>query len=417
VIETAWAPSGRLHPRFRKTAGIVLIVLGGLWSLLWAAVWYAIWALTGAGGVLLLALDWRFLGPTALGVAVLAVGIRLAAAERANSGLATCAAQPPTKISAAPTAVGRRGARGRSRLSVVVWSIVLGLLALVVLELGLSSQDEGPYPFTDVPKGGLIAFSGPEGVRLVRTEGGRSWLVSGAGGMSGPVWAPDGSTLAAAKSDGGSSTYSFAADGAARERLPFDVETTPAWSPDGRRMVVVGDDVRIRVFRVANGVVEAVLPIEGNEPAWSPDGKLIAFQSNRGSDLLQVYLVRPDGSGLRRVTSDRAPRGGNRVGAYSAAWSPDGRRLAFASDRDGDDDIYIVRLDGTNLRKVTRNLVDDSNPSWSPEGRRIVFDRTDYERDRRAIVVVDLATGMESELAHSDDDFVSDPAWQPTGTD
>jgi TolB protein len=299
----------------------------------------------------------------------------------------------------------------------VVGSIVLGLLALVVLEWGLSIRDEGPYPFTDVPKGGLIAFSGPEGVRLVRSEGGRSWLVSGAGGMSGPVWAPDGNRLAAAKGDDVSSTYSFAADGSARERLPFDVETTPVWSPDGRRMVVVGDDVRIRVFRFASGVVEAVLPIEGNEPSWSPNGTLIAFQSNRGSDLLQVCLVRPDGSGLRRLTSDRASRGGNRIGAYSAAWSPDGRRLAFASDRDGDDDIYIVRLDGTGLRKVTRNLVDDSNPSWSPDGRRIVFDRTDYERDRRAIVVIDLTTGVESELAHSDGDFVSDPAWQPTGTE
>ena len=226
----------------------------------------------------------------------------------------------------------------------------------------------------------------------------------------------DGNRLAAATSDADSSTYSFAADGSARERLPFDVETTPVWSPDGRRMVVVGEEsVRLRIVRLAGSVIEAVLPIEGNEPAWSPDGKLIAFQSNRGGDLLQIYVVRPDGSGLRRLTSDRAARGGNRFGAHSAAWSPDGRRLAFASDRDGDDDIYVVRLDGTGPRKVTRNLVDDSNPRWSPDARRIVFDRTDYERDRRAIVIVDLTTGTESELAHSDDDFVSEPAWQPTG--
>jgi hypothetical protein len=413
VIEVACVPSGRLHPRFRKTVGIALIVLGGLWSLLWALVWYAIWALMGGGGVLLLALDWRFFGPTALGVAVVAVGVWLAAGERADGGRETRAAQPPAAVSAAPDVVGPRAGGGGSRLPVVVGSIVLGLLALVGFELALSSRDEGPYPFADVPKGGLIAFSGQEGVRLVRSDGGRSWLVSGASGMSGPVWAPGGDRLAAVNGDGGSSTYAFAADGSGRERLPFDVETTPVVSPDGRRMVVVGDDVRLRVVRLADNVVEAVLPIEGNEPAWSPDGTLIAFQSNRGGDLLQIYLVRPDGTGLRRLTADRNNRAGNLGGAASAAWSPDGRMLAFASDRDGDDDIYIVSPTGTGLRKVTRNLVDDSSPSWSPDGRRIVFDRTDYERDRRAIVVVDLATGAETELAHSDDGFVSEPAWQP----
>lgn len=371
----------------------MLVVAGSLWTLFWAAVWYAIWALTGAGGVVLLALDWRFFGPTALGVAVLLLGVRLAAGE-----------QP---------AAGDRVPRGMSRPSKVVVSIVLGLAVLVGIEWVLSIQDEGPYPFAGVAKGGLIAYSAPEGVRLVRSQGGRSWLVSGAGGMSGPVWAPGGNRLVAARGDGGSSTYSFAPDGSGRKRLPFDVETTPVWSPDGRRMVVVGEDVRIRIVRLADGFVEAVLPMDGNDPVWSPDGKLIAFQSNRGSDLLQIYLVRPDGSGLRRLTGDSAGAGQNRLGANAAAWAPDGRRLAFASDRDGDDDIYIVRRDGSGPRKVTHNLVDDSNPSWSPDGRRIVFDRTDYEQDRRAIVVVDLATGAETELAHSDADFVSEPAWQP----
>jgi dipeptidyl aminopeptidase/acylaminoacyl peptidase len=413
VIEMTSAPSDRRR-WFSKSVGIVLIVLGGLWSLLWAGVWYAIWALTGAGGVLLLALDWRFFGPTALGVAVLAVGIWLAFDERTAGDQPTLPAQPPAAAPATPSAVGPRAAGDRSKLSIVVGSIVLALLALFGLEWALSIQDEGPYPFTEVPRGGLIAYSGPEGVRLVRSEGGRSWLVSGAAGMSGPVWAPDGTRLAAAKSDGGSSTYSFAADGSARDRLPFDVETTPVWSPDGRRMLVVGADVRIRVVRLADGVVEATLPLEGNEPAWSPDGKLIAFQSNRGDDVLQIYLVRPDGTHLRRLTSDRNNRAGNLTGAYSAAWSPDGRRLAFASDRDGDADIYIVRPGGTGLRKVTRNLVEDSSPSWSPDGRRIVFDRTDYERERTAIVVVDLANGAETELVHSDD-FVYEPAWQPAG--
>ncbi|HET7450143.1 MAG TPA: hypothetical protein VFJ78_06060 [Gaiellaceae bacterium] len=385
----ASAPPDR-RSKLRRALGIVLIVLGALWSLLWAALWYAIWELTGAGGVLLLAFDWRFFGPTAVGLGVMAVGIWLQS--------------------------GAYPSRGGSKLSIVVGSIVLGLMAVFALEWRLSIQDEGPYPFAGVPKGGLIAYGGPEGVRLVRSEGGRSWLVSGAGGMSGPVWAPRGDRLAATRSHSGSNTYAFAADGSARERLPFAVDTTPVWSPDGSRVLVVSEEsVRIQIVRLVDGVVEAVLPIEGNEPVWSPDGTLIALQSNQSDDVLQIYLVRPNGTDVRRLTSDRNNSDGNLTGAYSAAWSPDGRRLAFASDRDGDAEIYIVRVDGTGLRKVTRNLVEDANPSWSPDGRRIVFDRTDYERNRTAIVVVDLTSGAETELVHAHDDFVSEPAWQPSG--
>lgn len=381
----ASARPGSQHPRSRRVAGIVLIVAGGLWTVAWALLWYAIWVLAGPTGVVMAAFDGRFLGPTAVGVAFVAVGIWL----RADA---------------------------RSRLAVVAGWTVPALTALVGFAWMVSIQDEGPYPFADVAKGGLIAYSATDGIRLVRSDGGRSWLVPGAHAMGGPVWSPDGTRLAAGEFDETSSTYSFRPNGTAKTRLPFDVETTPVWSPDGRRMAVVGDDVRIRVVRLADGAVETVLPIEGNEPAWSPDGTRIAFQSNRDTDLLQIYLVRSDGTGLRRLTDDRAPTGENRVGATTPTWSPDGRTLAFASDRDGDEEIYVARPDGTGVRKVTRDPADDSSPSWSPNGRRIVFDRTDYERQRRAIVVVELATGEETELAHSDEDFVSEPAWQPSGS-
>ena len=107
------------RPRFRKTVGIALIVLGGLWLLLWAGVWYGISAPTGAAGDLLLALDWRFFGLTALGVAVVAVGIWLAAGDRADSGRGTRAAQLPAAASATASVAATMGARRRPRLSVV----------------------------------------------------------------------------------------------------------------------------------------------------------------------------------------------------------------------------------------------------------------------------------------------------------
>jgi TolB protein len=58
-----------------------------------------------------------------------------------------------------------------------------------------------------------------------------------------------------------------------------------------------------------------------------------------------------------------------------AAWSPDSRRIAFHSDRDGEMEIYVMNADGTDTRRLTTNPTDDSYPSWSPDGKRIAFMR------------------------------------------
>ena len=102
-------------------------------------------------------------------------------------------------------------------------------------------------------------------------------------------------------------------------------------------------------------------------PAWSPDGRRIAFQSNRDGDT-EIYVMNADGSNTSRLTnnffySDSSPD-----------WSPDGSRIAFHSTRDGGFEIYAMDADGSNVVRLTNNSVDDANPSWSPDGRRIAFD-------------------------------------------
>ena len=73
-------------------------------------------------------------------------------------------------------------------------------------------------------------------------------------------------------------------------------------------------------------------------PVYSPDGQWLAFTSNRGGNW-DLYVMRPDGTGLRQVTSHAGKDD-------HAAWSPDSRELAFVSTRDGGYDIYRVRLTG-----------------------------------------------------------------------
>ena len=101
-------------------------------------------------------------------------------------------------------------------------------------------------------------------------------------------------------------------------------------------------------------------------PSFSPDGKFIAFNSDR-SGLQQIYVMRSDGSEVKRITF------GN--GIYGTpVWSPRGDLIAFTKMRKGRFYIGVMRTDGTGERLLTENYYQEA-PSWSPNGRVIVFYR------------------------------------------
>ena len=103
----------------------------------------------------------------------------------------------------------------------------------------------------------------------------------------------------------------------------------------------------------------------GDSPDWSPDGKLILFRSNEDAPAQsQLYVVRPDGSGLRKLTRFKQ---GTTVLSYS--FSPDGRWITFAkSGKAGQPDIFVMKPNGSGIRPVTRTAVWDSAPDWGPAG-------------------------------------------------
>ncbi len=105
-------------------------------------------------------------------------------------------------------------------------------------------------------------------------------------------------------------------------------------------------------------------------PAISPDGSRLAFASSRDGNF-ELYTAAADGGNPKRLTTHPALD-------VRPAWSPDGGHLAFTSMRDGNYEIYLVAADGTDLRRVTDNLERDDFARWHPDGKHLL---TISERD------------------------------------
>ncbi|MGH9174242.1 MAG: TolB family protein, partial [Vicinamibacterales bacterium] len=107
--------------------------------------------------------------------------------------------------------------------------------------------------------------------------------------------------------------------------------------------------------------------------AWSPDSRFIAFENDD-----DIWVVGRDGQNLRRLTHHPATDSG-------PVWSPDGTRIAFFADRNGNSEIYVVNADGTGLANLTKTPDDEFKPAWSPDGWSIAYlraerkDEPDYE--------------------------------------
>ena len=117
----------------------------------------------------------------------------------------------------------------------------------------------------------------------------------------------------------------------------------------------------------------------GVQPAWSPDGPRLAGATD--FPFGGVFVAAADGSG-RREPVPPAPRGapeflaGDEVGA-GPAWSPSSNRIAYASHHEGNWELYVAQADGTGqTRRLTTNPAVDAQPSWTRDGRGLVLPAT-----------------------------------------
>lgn len=145
-------------------------------------------------------------------------------------------------------------------------------------------------------------------------------------------------------------------------------------------------------------------------PAWSPDGAKLAFESNRDEPLLtEIYVLTLATGFVFRLTDD--------TGHTDAqpAWSPLGDRIAFVSDRDSAGyDIYLVNPNGAGVTRLTSDSTNSTQPAWSPDGTKIAF-ATDRDGPNGEIYVMDTLGGNLVNLTADPANDLT-PVWSPDGT-
>jgi PKD repeat protein len=167
-----------------------------------------------------------------------------------------------------------------------------------------------------------------------------------------------------------------------------------AWSPDGMKLLNAGSDILVAPATGGTFLNLTNHPANYLTPAWSPDGTRIAFASDRDGPL-DLYVMKADGSDVARINTG--------VGmAWHPTWSPDSARLAFTCIVDpasspwwsatGNHEICAVNADGSGFARLTNEPASDDDPDWSSDGAKIVFSTARYGGFELAVMNPDGAT-------------------------
>jgi TolB protein len=282
---------------------------------------------------------------------------------------------------------------------------------------------------------------------VMRSDGSGAHRLGNTAWTLDPEWSPDGKRIAVSGFRSGFATgaaqiFVMSADGsqARQVTLRAGYKRSPSWSPDGRMLAYSADvtdqqtaaagreSCELRTVDLHSGAERVVYAFGGYAwagygaayatgvaqcaafPRWSPRGDWIAFSRGdaawavaAGAEREDLYVVHPDGTGLRQLVRDVAP---------GEDWSPDGKRIAYVA-LDNVSDKTLVRtvgVDAGDVRDVATAGYDGGFPAFSPDGRSVVVQSSPDGSGAVQLFRVALSDGAVTQLTHSDVDHLI-PDW------
>lgn len=232
------------------------------------------------------------------------------------------------------------------------------------------------------------------GLVIIADTGKRTWLTSvpGDGRDFDPRLSPDGSTVAFVRyySHGSSDIYTIPVSGGQPVQVTQDRRAIQgiAWDPDGKSLVASWNrDGAFALWRIRRDGKATKLHIDTTapaEPSVSLTGAIAYVESNENWNIWRAPLA---AGGMGKASLLLSSSGRN----YDPRYSPDGKRIAFVSDRSGNMQLWTANLDGSDLKQRT-NLVGTwmGGISWSPDGSTIAFDAR--PQGKSSIYLIDLTT-------------------------
>jgi TolB protein len=237
--------------------------------------------------------------------------------------------------------------------------------------------------------------------------------------------------------DGNPEIYIMNADGSGLKRLTDDPahDVCPALSSDGSQIAFLTSrhdpdssfpNLKYEIYVMSSDGSHprrlTTTDAAEDHPAWSPDGSRLTFDADYDGDgYAEIYAMDPDGTNLIQLTS-------NQANDQFADWSPDGTQIAFSSDRDGDWNIYVMNVadalqgtDGSHPRALTDSPLRELFPAWSPDGAQIAFAAVPANSRNVDVYVMNVADALQGtdggNVRQLTDTpyYDEDPAWSPDG--